>query len=135
MARLRPSRRRSTCPGWPRLRGAVLIALAGAVCATPALARWKPQYAGQSPQVRNWFEHQHNARGQSCCLDADGHPFYGAYVINPNGSVTLDLPRGQRTLPAYMVLPGPNPTGHAIYWYKDYGTARIDYCFSPGTLS
>jgi hypothetical protein len=131
MARLRPSRRRIS-PVWPRLRDAVLIVL---VCASPALARWKPQYAGQSPQVRNWFENQHNARGQSCCLDADGHAFYGAYVINPNGSVTLDLPRGQHTLPAYMVLPGPNPTGHAIYWYKDYGTARIDYCFSPGTLS
>lgn len=116
-----------------RLGTAVVIVL---VTVSPALARWKPQYASQSPQVRNWFEHQHNARGQSCCLDADGHPFYGNYVINGDGSVTIDLERGgRRTLPAYMVLPGPNPTGHAIYWYKDYGSARIDYCFSPGTLS
>jgi hypothetical protein len=115
-----------------RLHAAVAIVLVGS---GPALARWMPQYASQSPQVRNWFEHQHNARGQSCCLDADGHPFYGDYVINPDGSVTINLPRGARTLPAYMVLEGPNPTGHAIYWYKDYGTARIDYCFSPGTLS
>ena len=125
MARLRLSRLRV-------LSGLAVIALG---CATPALARWKPDYAKAAPQVRSWFENQHNARGQSCCLDADGHPFYGAYIINPNGSVTLDLERGQRTLPAYMVLPGPNPTGHAIYWFKDYGTARIDYSFSPGTLS
>jgi len=111
---------------------AILAVLAGA---SPALARWKAEYARAPLQLRSWFENQHNARGQSCCLDADGHAFYGAYVINPNGSVTLDLARGTRTLPAYMVLPGPNPTGHAIYWYKDYGTARIDYCFSPGTLS
>ena len=72
---------------------------------------------------------------EQAAFDADGHPFYGSYVINADGSVTIDLESGERTLPAYMVLPGPNPTGHAIYWYKDYGTARIDYCFSPGTLS
>ena len=77
MARLRVSRLRMS-----RLRTAAAIAL---VCGSPALARWSPQYAAQSPQVRNWFEHQHNARGQSCCLDADGHPFYGDYTINPNG--------------------------------------------------
>jgi len=112
-------------------RAAALLVL----CVTPAMARWSPQYAEVSPQVRTWFERQHNARGQSCCADSDGHPFYGTYVINPDGSVTMDLERGKRTLPAYMVLPGPNPTGHAIYWYRDYGTARIDYCFSPGTLS
>ena len=105
------------------------------LCCTPALARWSPQYASQSPQVRAWFDRQQNARGQWCCDKGDGHPFYGDYKINPNGSVTVYLARGRRTLPAYMVLRGVNPTGHAIYWYRDYGTARIDYCFSPGTLS
>ncbi|HEY6027028.1 MAG TPA: hypothetical protein VIV09_09050 [Pseudolabrys sp.] len=115
-----------------RLGSAAVILI---LCCTPALARWSPRYASQSPQVRNWFEQQHNARGQSCCDHGDGHAFYGDYTINPNGSVTVQLSRGPRTLPAYMVLQGVNPTGHAIYWYRDYGTARIDYCFSPGTLS
>src|SRR5579875_2589329 len=110
-------------------RTAAVILLA---CTAPALARWSPQYASQSPQVRAWFERQHNARGQWCCDKGAGHAFYGEYRINPDGSVTIELDTGPRTLPAYMVLAGPNPTGHAIYWYRDYGSVRLDYCFSPG---
>lgn len=112
------------------LRYAVLISI---LCAASAEARWSE--SARSPELRSWFEQQHNARGQSCCYEADGHPFYGEYQINPDGSVTLQLHNGPRTLPAYMVLRGPNPTGHAVYWYRDYGTARLDYCFAPGTLS
>jgi hypothetical protein len=112
------------------LRYGILIAL---VFSAAAEARWSR--AAPSPELRAWFEHQRNARGQSCCYEADGHAFYGEYQINPDGSVTLQLRNGPRTLPAYMVLRGPNPTGHAVYWYRDYGTVRLDYCFAPGTLS
>jgi hypothetical protein len=118
------------------VRHAVLLAAfagATALCGA-AEARWSGNHRG-SPALRDWFERQHNARGQWCCLKGDGHPFYGAYTINTDGSVTLQLRRGARTLPAYMVLYGPNPTGHAVYWYRDYGTVRLDFCFAPGTLS
>jgi hypothetical protein len=113
-----------------RYAAVILIVLSGA-----AEARWRAAYREAAPELRAWFEHQRNARGQWCCDKSDGHPFYGAYTINANGSVTVQLPNGPRTLPAYMVLEGPNPTGHAVYWYRDYGTVRLDYCFAPGTLS
>ena len=117
------------------LRHAAILAIAcGAAICSAAEARWSGRY-GSSPELRGWFEQQQNSRGQSCCYEGDGHPFYGSYAINPDGSVTLQLRRGSRTLPAYMVLRGPNPTGHAVYWYRDYGTVRLDYCFAPGTLS
>ena len=113
-----------------RYAAVILSFLSGA-----AEARWRADYADSPPDLRAWFEHQRNARGQWCCNESDGHPFYGPYVINADGSVTMQLPSGPHTLPAYMVLEGPNPTGHAVYWYRDYGNARIDYCFAPGTLS
>lgn len=81
---------------------------------------------------KEWYRNQHNAQGQWCCSEADGHPYFGNYTINDDGSVTLD---DDRTLPAYMVLKGPNPTGHAVYWYSENEWGRRDYCFSPGTLS
>jgi hypothetical protein len=34
-----------------------------------------------------------------------------------------------------MVLKGPNPTGHAVWWYLEVGSQHRDYCFAPGTLS
>lgn len=113
-----------------RYAAVILLSLSGA-----AEGHWRTAYRGVPAGLRFWFEHQRNARGQWCCDKSDGHPFYGAYTINPNGSVTVQLPTGPRTLPAYMVLDGPNPTGHAVYWYRDYGTVRLDYCFAPGTLS
>lgn len=113
---------------------AILAFVSAAVLCGGAEARWSGR-PGSSPELRGWFEQQHNARGQWCCHEADGHPFYGVYKINPDGSVTVQLRGGSRTLPAYMVLHGPNPTGHAVYWYRDYGSVRLDYCFAPGTLS
>jgi len=113
-----------------RYAAAILILLSGA-----AEARWRAAYRDTPRDLRDWFEHQRNTHGQWCCNESDGHPFYGAYTINADGSVTVQLHNGPRTLPAYMVLKGSNPTGHAVYWYRDYGTVRLDYCFAPGTLS
>lgn len=103
--------------------------------APPVMARWKPEYGNSDPKVQAWYRSQHNAQGQWCCDEADGHPYFGAYTLNKDGSVTLDLKEGKRTLPAFMVLSGPNPTGHAVWWYLDAGGNRTDFCFAPGTLT
>lgn len=99
-----------------------------------AEARWNPSYEQAPPEVQGWFK-QHNGRGEWCCNESDGHPFYGNYSLNEDGSVTLFYNGTTRTLPAYMVLKGLNPTGHAVWWYLDIGETHRDYCFAPGTLS
>jgi len=83
-----------------------------------------------------WFKSQHNAEGQWCCDHSDGHAYYGGYAPNADGSITVELDGKPHVIPKHMVLTGPNPTGHAVWWYIDgslYG--HIDYCFAPGTLS
>ena len=113
-----------------------LVALASAlvVCGA-ASARWKPEYGNAAPEVQAWFKTQHNSRGEWCCNESDGHPYFGDYKINDDGSVTVNLNGDDHILPAYMVLQGPNPTGHAVWWYLDVGSTHRDYCFAPGTLS
>jgi len=117
-----------------RVQFTIAIVLASAVCA-PALARWKAEYGTQTAEVQAWFKDQHNSQGQWCCDESDGHPFYGSYAINKDGSVSIEGEQGPRTLPGYMVLKGPNPTGHAVWWFTDAGGDYRDYCFAPGTLT
>ena len=118
---------------------ALLTVIAGAaltffVC--HALARWQPSYANADPKIQAWYKGQHNKQGQWCCDEADGHPFFGGYTLNKDGSVTLDLASGKRTLPSFMVITGPNPTGHAVWWYVgDDPASRTDFCFAPGSLT
>ena len=114
------------------LQVAVAVTL---LCCAPALAGWKPEYGNQPAEVQAWFKNQHNAQGQWCCDESDGHPFFGGYVINSDGSVSIQTDGGTRTLPAFMVLKGPNPTGHAVWWFTDAGGEHHDYCFAPGTLT
>ena len=113
----------------------LLVGLFGVLSVPPVLARWKPEYAKLPQEVRQWYKQQHNAQGQWCCDESDGHPFFGSYTLNKDGSVTLHLASGTRTLPEYMVLKGPNPTGHAVWWYLDTGSNHTDFCFAPGTLT
>lgn len=118
------------------MRRSLQIAMAVTlITCVPALARWKPEYGSQPPEVQAWYKDQHNAQGQWCCDEADGHPFYGPYVINKDGSVSIETDKGPHKLPAYMVLKGPNPTGHAVWWYTEAGGEHRDYCFAPGTLT
>ncbi|MDE2101681.1 MAG: hypothetical protein KGL39_30830 [Patescibacteria group bacterium] len=119
---------------------AVLLAIAGALailavtlCIPEARAAWRAGSA--SPEMQAWFKNQHNQHGQWCCDSADGHPFYGPYKINADGSVTLIADEGPHKMPPYMVLKGPNPTGHAVWWFVDVGGEHRDYCFAPGTLT
>jgi len=115
---------------------ALAAAFAGLLGALPALAHWKPQYANQPPEVQHWLQAQHNKRGQWCCDKSDGHAFFGTYSLNQDGSVTLHVSKDKtRTIPSYMVLEGPNPTGHAVWWYAEIGDYHRDYCFAPGSLT
>jgi hypothetical protein len=115
------------------------IRIAAIACAVlscgGAAAKWQPQYANQPPEVQAWYKQQHNARGEWCCDESDGHPYYGDYTINNDGSITLQVNGEAHTIPADLVLQGSNPTGHAVWWYLEIGSTHRDYCFAPGTLS
>lgn len=115
--------------------------IAAAVCVAallfilaPALARDTDGRYANSKNAE-WFKSQHNSEGQWCCDESDGHPFFGDYKINDDGSVTIRHEGQTHKLPSYMVLKGGNPTGHAVWWFADAGGEHRDYCFAPGTLS
>ena len=104
------------------------------LCGSAAMARWSPAYENMPPEIKGWFKQQHNAQGQWCCDESDGHPYYGDYTMNADGSITLEKDGSALTIPAFMVLKGPNPTGHSVWWYIEAGGQHRDYCFAPGTL-
>lgn len=107
-----------------------LIALA---LASTAHAKWNGDPEQADPAIVKWYGDQHSADGNWCCDNADGHPFYGAYTFNSDGSVEFDSDGHHYKLPATMVLKGPNPTGHAVWWWvQRYDGKHIDYCFAPG---
>lgn len=99
-----------------------------------AHARWKPEYGNADPTIQKWYKDQHNQEGQWCCDESDGHPFFGGYDFNPDGSVNLYQDGKKHTLPPHMVLKGANPTGHAVWWFTDSGGVHRDYCFAPGSM-
>ena len=109
------------------MRYAILVLL---LFCTLAQARDPDGRYANSPFHR-WYESQHNANGQWCCDQSDAHPYYGDYAVNADGSVTAE---GQK-IEKGKVLTGPNPTGHAVWWFVDVGGGRHTYCFAPGTLS
>ena len=84
---------------------------------------------------REWYESQHNAKGQWCCNESDGHPYFGDYSLREDGSVVLDYEGRRYVIPDQLVLKGTNPTGHAVWWFLEGPTGRTTYCFAPGTLS
>jgi hypothetical protein len=100
----------------------------------PSVARWDASYASQPPEVQAWFKQQHNSRGEWCCDESDGHRFFGDYTLNNDGSVTVQFSGAPHVIPAELVLKGPNPTGHAVWWYRDTISGHRDYCFAPGVL-
>lgn len=96
-------------------------------------ARWKEQFANAPEAIKQWYATQHNKQGGWCCDNADGHDFYGGYSLNQDGSVEFDADGVHHTIPDYMVLNGPNPTGHAVWWYVDKSDGvHKDYCFALG---
>ncbi len=95
----------------------------------PALARDPSGKYADAPHAQ-WYKSQHNAAGLWCCDESDGHPYYGDYALNPDGSVTVESEKIEKN----KVLTGPNPTGHAVWWYVEVGGGKQTYCFAPGTL-
>lgn len=117
------------------IAGIVLIFATAMALSSVAHSRASSAYATSSPATQAWFKDQHNAQGQWCCDEGDGHPYYGYYAMNPDSSVTVVLDGKRHNLPAYMVLSGPNPTGAAVWWFTGAGDSHRDYCFAPGTLT
>ena len=114
----------------------VVIAIVGLAFAAHPAAGGAAAHEHADPKIQTWYKSQRNAQGQWCCDESDGHPYYGSYTLNKDGSVTLHLGKGKNhTLPAYMIINGPNPTGHAVWWYMESGGKRTDFCFAPGTLT
>lgn len=98
-----------------------------------AEAKWNAAYGNAPEYIIKWYSGQNNGRGEWCCSEADAHAFYGDYTVLNNGDVQFNFEGRHYHLPAYMVLTGPNPTGHAVWWYvfRTDG-AHVDYCFAPG---
>lgn len=112
-----------------------LLATLCAVLVFPAAAqaKWKSTYANAPPNIIQWYKEQHNAEGEWCCDKSDGHAFYGDYTLDQNGDVEFDAAGTHYHLPAYIVLQGANPTGHAVWWYvvQNDGT-HSSFCFALG---
>ena len=98
--------------------------LVGLLITSPVQGGWKPQYA--SSPFTAWYESQRSCVGTKCCDEADAEPYYGSWTFNGDGSVKLD--NGAR-INSCMVMRGPNPTGHAVWWHK----GQISFCFAPGS--
>jgi hypothetical protein len=114
---------------WIIMGAASAVLLFLALTVGPAPARDDGRYAN-SPH-KEWFSQQRNSAGMSCCDEADGHRYYGDYVIKEDGSVVVE---GQ-TIESYKVLKGSNPVGSAVWWYVDTPYGRSTYCFMPGPLT
>jgi hypothetical protein len=93
-----------------------------------AHAKWRPEYENNPPEVQKWFSSQHNALGEWCCNEADGHRYYGDYTVNPDGSVTVE----GNVIPKERVLTAPNPTGSAVWWFLEVEGGKRTYCFAIG---
>lgn len=92
------------------------------------LAKDDGRYANSPNKL--WYETQHDQNGAWCCNTSDGEGYQGDYTINQDGSVTLSLKTGPRTIAPYKVINVPNPTGNAVWWH----VGATDYCFALGSL-
>jgi hypothetical protein len=94
-----------------------------------ARERYPGQYANVRPDPKQWYEEQRNSEGLKCCAESDAYDFYGDYIIYEDGSVEFESDGIRQHIPAYQVLTGPNPTGHAVWWRNESGGS---YCFALG---
>jgi len=97
-----------------------------------AEAKWKPQYADTDPVIAQWYRGLSSKAGGFCCDQSDGHDFFGDYKLHSDGSVEFDAIGAHFHIEADYVVNVANPTGHAVWFYNDYGRGRITYCFVPG---
>jgi hypothetical protein len=106
---------------------------------TPAMARDDGQWGGNSPEIRQWFQHlmQPDEPTHSCCGEAEAYEadtfevagdHYVAIITDGKGF----LRNGTRfDVPNYkMKWDQGNPTGHGIIFI---GTSGAIYCYvAPG---
>jgi len=117
------------------LRYACLALAMVSVTATHSSAKWREQYGNSPPAIQAWYRAQKNEKGELCCDHSDGHPYFGNYRLTEDGGVELQLEGGPYKIPPYMVLLGPNPTGHAVWWYIENEWGHMDICFAAGALN
>jgi hypothetical protein len=113
----------------------VLAMIAGPFWAGIAHGKGGPR-EGNDPAISKWFSEQHNSAGGWCCNEADGHRYYGDYVVHSDGTVTIapGTP-DEYHIEAWKVLTGPNPTGGAVWWFNEGPSGKNTYCFAPGSLT
>lgn len=105
------------------MRTAIVIGLL--LLSGVAFAKDHAKWAGNPFSA--WYESQKDSNGNSCCGEADAHDYWGGVQLLLDGSVLLD---GNVKIGADKVLKGPNPTGHAVWWYNEGDGWHNDYCFS-----
>jgi hypothetical protein len=113
---------------WLRLIVSVAL-LAPLTAEIQARERYPGQYANVQPDLKKWYEDQRNSEGLQCCAESDAYDFYGDYKVSEDGSVEFEAEGVRQHIPAYQVLTGPNPTGHAVWWRNELGGS---YCFALG---
>jgi hypothetical protein len=94
-----------------------------------AREQYPGQYANVQADIKKWYEDQQNGEGLQCCAESDAYDFYDSYTVREDGSVEFEADGVRQHIPAYQVLTGPNPTGHAVWWRNESGGS---YCFAVG---
>ena len=107
-----------------------LLALLATVkcCERAAYARWKPEYAQQSPEVRQWFEGLHDKKGFMCCSNMDGVKLEDPDWEMSGNNYRVRIDGKWQDVPPDAVLDIPNRFGPAIVWRLN-GKIR---CFIAG---
>jgi hypothetical protein len=116
---------------------AFLIAVArlSTISIIDAHAKWNPLHSDAPKSIQHWYSTQQTPDGGFCCDRADGHDFYGDYAVDANGNVKFDADGKHYMIPKGKVLTGPNPTGHAVWWWANSvhpEDGKITYCFALG---
>lgn len=95
-----------------------------------------PSDAGPDGSLHVWFEHQHSITGAWCCNLADGHVIAESDWRTSDGHYEVKIEGNWHMVPASALrdpLGGPNPTGHAVVWWKQVGSDTVILCFAPGS--
>lgn len=131
-------------PDVPRPRRTFLVGLAVGL-ASPALSRWREEYASLDPQDSQWFREQRNPKTQiPCCSEADG-TFAEEDVRGEAYWTRFEYKRRDGTSPEYsvrsewmevpegaVIKDKPNRHGApTVWWFYVDGRVGIR-CYSPG---
>lgn len=110
----------------------LLAVLMLALLATTVNARWKPEYAANGPELREWFNSLRSPRGVPCCDTSDGHRVDDTDVQTKDGHYQVRIGGTWRDVAAEQVLDVPNRLGQPIVWFMGSEDAPRITCFLPG---